>query len=184
MDLYRLVWSVLTSSRSYVPGLAKNRLDASSTGYKSRVWSVWCDCRGCRCDGVTLAKQSSAPFEVFHFLPLCVVFVPHVVTYRVGMREPPGAWIDGTNGAVTWVVNVNVLPNIDQRWKHGLAQRTVVSRHGTSHVICNSQIQCAALPSIIHTICLICWAGVIHFTHIKWRFSFIWHKQCLKRLIL
>lgn len=112
-----------------------------------------------------LEKQSSAPFEVFHFLPLYGVFVPHVVTYRIRMRESPGAFVDGANRAVTWVVYVNVLPNIDQRWQNSFAERTVVSGHGSSDVICNSTIQCAALPSIIHTNCLICCSGVIHFTH-------------------
>lgn len=104
-----------------------------------------------------LFDQSGAPLQVFHLFPLFRVFESHVVSHRVWVRESSGTHVHGADRAVSWIMHVNVLPNIDQRWQHGLAQRTVVCWQCSSDlVICNATTQCAALPSIIHTIfCLI-----------------------------
>lgn len=97
--------------------------------------------------------KSSTPFQILHFLPLLRVFESHMITYRIWMRKSSCACVNWTYGWVTWVVHVNMLPNVDKRWQHGLAQGTVVSwrYNWSSRIICNPIIQCVALHnSVIH----------------------------------
>lgn len=75
------------------------------------------------------------PFKTLHLVPYVWMFLPHVISNRVGMWEETTARRDGARGGITRIMSVYVAPNSVQIWKWRGAQWTNVPRHFV--IICN-----------------------------------------------